>query len=81
VAHVDETGMRVAGKSLRLHVMCTATLTRDFVRAKRCRGAVEAFDLLLRFHSTLVRDHWVGHDVSPFSCRPQARRPVLPGSA
>jgi transposase len=65
VGHVDESGIRVAGKLHWLHVMCTATLTRYFVHAKRGRDAVEAFGLLLLFHGVLIRDHWVGYDFYP----------------
>jgi transposase len=67
VAHVDESGMRVAGKLHWLHVMCTATLTMYRVHAKRGREALDAFGLLVLFAGVLIRDHWVGYDFYPGS--------------
>jgi transposase len=67
VAHVDESGIRVAGKLHWLHVMCTGTLTRYYVHAKRGREALDAFALLVRFVGVLIRDHWVGYDFYPGS--------------
>jgi transposase len=58
VAHVDETGIRVAGHSAWVHVMSTARLTFYAHHAKRGRKAFEAIGLLLGFVGRRVHDAW-----------------------
>ena len=58
VAHVDETGMRVAGRSAWVHVMSTTLLTFYAHHAKRGRKAFEAIGLLLDFVGRRVHDAW-----------------------
>ena len=58
VAHVDETGIRVAGRSAWVHVMSTALWTFYAHHAKRGRKAFEAIGLLLGFVGRRVHDAW-----------------------
>jgi len=58
VAHVDETGIRVAGRTAWVHVMSTAFLTFYAHHAKRGRQAFEAIGLLLGFAGRRVHDAW-----------------------
>jgi len=58
VAHVDETGIRVAGRTEWVHVMSTSLLTVYAHHAKRGREAFEAIGLLLDFCGRRVHDAW-----------------------
>jgi transposase len=56
IAHADETGLRVAGKSHWLHVVSTKTITWYGVHRKRGSDAIKHFALLPRFAGRLIHD-------------------------
>jgi transposase len=58
VAHVDETGFRVEGRTRWLHVVATPDLTLYHVHDKRGQEAMEAQGVLPRFTGRLVHDCW-----------------------
>lgn len=58
VAHIDETGVRVAGYTAWVHVFSTAFLTFYAHHAKRGSVALEAIGLLLNFAGRRVHDAW-----------------------
>ena len=58
VAHVDETGIRVAGRTEWVHVMSTALLTFYAHHAKRGREAFVVIGLLIGFCGRRVHDAW-----------------------
>jgi transposase len=58
VAHVDETGIRVAGRTEWVHVMSTTALTFYAHHAKRGHDAFEAMGLLIGFAGRRVHDAW-----------------------
>ena len=58
VAHVDETGVRLAGRAHWVHVFSTARLTLYAPHAKRGREAFESIGLLLGFQGRRVHDAW-----------------------
>lgn len=58
VVQVDETGIRVAGRTEWVHVISTATLTFLAHHAKRGREAITAIGLLIGFAGRRVHDAW-----------------------
>jgi len=56
VGHFDETGMRVKGQLMWLHVACTEGLTYYFIHAKRGQVAMDAMDILPHFAGISVHD-------------------------
>jgi transposase len=58
VAHADETGLRVEGRTRWLHVLATEGLTLYHVDDKRGREAMEAQGVLPQFTGRLVHDCW-----------------------
>jgi len=58
VAHVDETGVRVAGRTAWVHVFSTSLLTFYAHHAKRGQKAFKAIGLLIGFLGRRVHDAW-----------------------
>ena len=58
VAHADETGFRVEGRTRWLHVLATEGLTLYHMDDKRGQEAMEAQGILPQFTGRLVHDCW-----------------------
>ncbi|QWF79193.1 IS66 family transposase [Amycolatopsis sp. CA-230715] len=63
MAHFDETGIRVEGKTWWLHTACkTATLTAYLAHPLRGSEAMDEFGLLPTFRGVAVHDGWHPYD-------------------
>ncbi len=61
VMHNDETGFRIAGKGLWLHVAATSQLTYDQQHPKRSKAATDAMGILPHFQGISVHDSWASY--------------------
>src|SRR6266581_4759150 len=61
VMHNDETGFRVAGRRLWLHVAATSQLTYYQYHQKRGKAATDAIGILPQFQGISVHDSWASY--------------------
>jgi len=69
VVHADETGMKVGGTLLWLHVLATTVMTTMGCHANRGRAAFDAFGILNDFVGTRVHDGWRPYRVAEQAVR------------
>jgi transposase len=65
VLHADETGIRVLGRRVWVHVASTAQWTHYAWHAKRGQAATDAIGILPRYHGWLVHDAWAPYWAVP----------------
>jgi transposase len=58
VAHFDESGMRVSGKTWWLHSAGTKDCTVYSIQEKRGIEAIDKMGILPKFRGTAIHDHW-----------------------
>jgi transposase len=61
VLHSDDTGVRVDGKTWRLHVFSTPGATYYYVHAKRGAEALDEAGVLKDYHGVIVHDHFMSY--------------------
>ena len=59
IAHFDETGTRVAGKTVWVHTASTSDATFLYLGLARGSKGMETGNILPRFHGTAVHDCWM----------------------
>lgn len=59
IAHFDETGTRVAGKTVWVHTASTKDATFLYLGLARGNKGMESGNVLSRFHGTAVHDCWM----------------------
>lgn len=62
VAHADETGIRIEGKTSWIHDLSTSTHTMLLPHCKRGKEAMDEIGLLPEYKGTLVHDRWASYD-------------------
>lgn len=62
VVHVDESGLRVAGKLHWVHVATTGKYTLIWVHPKRGRAGIDAGEVMASMTGTCVHDAWAPYD-------------------
>jgi transposase len=81
VAHADETGCTLHGKSHWLHVFSSAKLTCFHIDAKRGAEAMERMGLLARFRGSLIHDflgtYFVFKKCRHFLCNAHLQRELI----
>lgn len=61
VAHFDETGVHISGRTCWLHVASTPRLTFYAVHQRRGRVALDAIDVLPQFQGRAMHDGWTSY--------------------